>query len=99
MSPGSCASVVEAKTGAALLRSFHHAASEPCGSVSIRATGPQLASSACTARWPDSVVLPEPPFCEQSATTCIDGSRGGAACRLRPALGAARRRFNNLDEW
>jgi len=38
--PGSWASVVEAKAGAALPRAFHHAASEPCGSVSISATGP-----------------------------------------------------------
>jgi hypothetical protein len=40
---------------------------------------PAPASSAWTPRWPDSVVLPEPPFWEQSATTCI-GEISWARC-------------------
>ena len=48
-----------------------NATDEPCGSVSISATGPMPASSASTARWPDKVVLPEPPFWEANTRTCM----------------------------
>src|SRR3546814_5428419 len=53
-------------------RSFHQSASEPWGSISIRTTGPAPASWACTARWPDKVVLPEPPFCDARASTRME---------------------------
>jgi hypothetical protein len=43
--------------------------SDPCGSVSIRATGQSPRASASTATWPDSVVLPDPPFCEANTMT------------------------------
>ena len=60
-----------AKTGVSACRAFHQAASEPCGSVSIKATGPDPAASASTPRCPDRVVLPTPPFWAQKARTCI----------------------------
>src|SRR4051794_30960241 len=50
-------------------RSFHQSARLPCGSMSIRQTGPAPESWACTARWPDRVVLPDPPFCDANAKT------------------------------
>src|SRR5690606_41586666 len=80
--------IFAANAGVSLGRSFHQAASEPCGSVSIRATGPAPASSAWTAMWPASVVLPDPPFWEQSATTRSEEhtselqSRENLVCRL-----------------
>src|SRR6188768_4265359 len=37
--------------------------------MSMRQTGPAPASCACTARWPDKVVLPDPPFCDAIART------------------------------
>ena len=63
------ATVVWAKAGYSASRSFHQSASEPCGSMSIRTTGPAPARCACTARCPDKVVFPEPPFCEANANT------------------------------
>src|SRR5512144_1378772 len=62
------------KTGASASRAFHHSARLPCGSVSIKATGPAPTRSACTARWPHSVVLPEPPFCAEQTMTCMPGN-------------------------
>jgi hypothetical protein len=86
-SAGSSASVVAQNAGTSLARSFHQAASEPCGSLSTIATGPMPASSAWTARCPERVVLPEPPFCEQSATTCIEGPLSGPSGRCVGATG------------
>ena len=63
------ATVVWAKAGKSSSRSFHQSASEPCGSMSISTTGPAPARCAWTARWPDSVVFPEPPFCDANAST------------------------------
>src|SRR3546814_6368993 len=61
------ATVVWAKAGRSVSRSFHQSASDPCGSMSISTTGPAPASWACTARWPERVDLPDPPFCEANA--------------------------------
>ena len=60
-----------ANSGVSASRSFHQSAKLPWGSVSTSATGPKPARSACTAICPASVVLPEPPFCEANAITCI----------------------------
>ena len=51
-----------AKSGASAVRSFHQDASDPCGSQSIRATGPAPLCSATTPMCPARVVLPTPPF-------------------------------------
>ena len=59
------------KAGVAASRQFHHFAKLPCGSVSISATGPAPAISACTPICPASVVLPDPPFCEAKTITRI----------------------------
>src|SRR5690606_17696378 len=48
---------------------FHQSASEPWGSMSISTTGPAPARCAWTARCPESVVFPDPPFCEANAST------------------------------
>jgi hypothetical protein len=37
--------------------------------MSIRQTGPAPDNWACTARCPDKVVLPDPPFCDAIAKT------------------------------
>src|SRR5215210_2368167 len=63
------ATVVWAKAGMSASRSFHQSARLPCGSMSIRQTGPAPASCACTARCPDRVVFPDPPFCDAIART------------------------------
>src|SRR5690606_30601177 len=63
------ATVVCAKAGYSASRSFHQSASDPCGSISIRTTGPAPAYCAWTARCPDKVVLPDPPFCDANART------------------------------
>src|SRR5688572_26775027 len=70
-SEASRATVVCAKAGMSAWRSFHQSARLPCGSISIRQTGPAPASCACTARCPDRVVLPDPPFCDAIARTRI----------------------------
>ena len=66
-SVASRATVVWANAGNSACRSFHQSASDACGSMSINTTGPAPARWAWTARCPDRVVLPEPPFCEASA--------------------------------
>src|SRR5689334_11550555 len=63
------ATVVWAKAGMSASRSFHQSARLPCGSMSIRQTGPAPDICACTARCPDKVVLPDPPFCDAKAKT------------------------------
>src|SRR3954467_5579559 len=50
-------------------RSFPQSGRLPCGARSIRHSGPAPASCACTARCPDKVVLPDPPFCDAIAKT------------------------------
>ena len=42
--------VVCANAGKSASRSFHQSAREPCGSISIKTTGPAPANCACTAR-------------------------------------------------
>ncbi len=70
MTPGSWRAVAGKTSGSSACRARPQPAMLPCGSVSTSATGPLPVRSACTARWPASVVLPAPPFCEVSATTC-----------------------------
>src|SRR6185437_12114695 len=67
--------LVRAKSGVSAARAFHHSDRLPCGSVSTSATGPKPVRSACTARCPASVVLPDPPFWEATAITCISSLR------------------------
>src|SRR5690606_41369804 len=63
------ATVVCANAGYSASRSFHQSAREPWGSMSISTTGPAPARCAWTARCPESVVFPDPPFCEANAST------------------------------
>src|SRR5580658_4578084 len=56
------------KCGSSAVRAFHHCARLPCGSVSISETGPTPARQASTARCPDKVVFPDPPFCDAMTT-------------------------------
>src|ERR1017187_8172014 len=52
------------RCGVSAWRFSCHVVKVPCGSVSIRKTGPFPARSASTERCAQSVVLPLPPFCE-----------------------------------
>src|SRR5579875_877000 len=49
-------------SGAAAARTFHHAANPPCGSVSNTAVRRAVCLAASTARCPQRVVFPTPPF-------------------------------------
>src|SRR5208282_102344 len=71
-----------AKRGVGIVREFHHSERLPWGSQSINATGPTPAISASTARWPDSVVFPEPPFCEANTSTYISFLRTARIARM-----------------
>src|SRR5262249_28100676 len=56
--------------GSGALREFHQCDRLPWGSVSISATGPTPALCASTARCPESVVFPVPPFCDAKTRIC-----------------------------
>src|SRR5581483_10894726 len=71
------------KWGVGARRAFHQWARDPCGSVSIKAISPAPARAASTARWPDRVVLPEPPFWDAATMVYIAGSMVLALFRPR----------------
>ena len=68
-SSASVGTLVWTYKGVSALRAFHQSARLPCGSMSTSATKPAPLRSASTARWPASVVLPDPPFREATVNT------------------------------